>query len=92
MGQKWKIITSVDDLIPAGIYQEKLIVVGEDADKMADLKASTLKKNPEAEQCEVPADILKLYPLSFGFWVNKTDPRVSKKDILNGSLRLLVTQ
>lgn len=87
----WKILKSKKDIINPGIFQEKLIVCcaskGHACNRlMAQLRLS----HPDAEECDVPEEILALFPASFGYWVNKHNPSVSEKDIKQGNIRMKI--
>lgn len=87
----WKILTSKKDIVNPGVYQEKLIVCcGNKDNDYHRLRNSLKESHPEAEECEVPKDILSLFPASFGYWVNKHDPKCSLKDIKEGNIRIKI--
>jgi hypothetical protein len=88
---KWKVLTNLSEGGP-GIYQEKLIICSADEKGLKKLHAMVKRNYPEAEECVVPAQILNRYPHSFGYWVNKHDPKASWMDIKNGSIRKKITE
>lgn len=84
----WKVITDISQLTFPGIYQEKFIIIDPDPD--GKLKLMCVREYPEAEPCEVPTEILERFPYAFGYWVNKHDPKVNKKDIKARNLRIKI--
>ena len=89
---KWKVLKSKKEVINPGIFQEKLIVLFNQKDEdWQQLRAKVKESNPEAEECEVPERILSEFPASFGYWVNKHDPKVSERDLKEGNIRMKIS-
>lgn len=85
----WKVLKNKKDIVNPGIFQEKLIVCCGSKDyNYRRLRMQLKASHPDAEECEVPAGILSLFPASFGYWVNKHDPHCSLKDIKEGNIRI----
>jgi hypothetical protein len=87
---RWEILTEKFEGGP-GLYQEKFIIICQREADFHKLQYMAKRRYPDAEPCEVPERILELYPLSFGYWVNKHDPKCSPIDLKNGSIRKKIT-
>lgn len=92
--KKWKIIQSEDEIKGPAIYQEKVIIsVGADAGDIEILKKLVTEKGGELAE---PPERIKRMAESLGlqviaFWANKTDPKTRIEDILEGNIRMQIS-